>query len=211
MTEFLTTALTFPTVAYSVLLAVCVIYWLLAATGLVEVDALDGLFAGDGDSTDASGAAALLAKLGLAGVPLMVVLTVLALVGWLGVYFVQLLALSHLPDAWRLVVGAAVDVAMLAPGLLLTSLLLRPLSGWLQRLRPTHEPTLLGRVALVNTPQVTTDYGTATFDDGGAGLVLQVRHDAPGTLKRGDRVVLIEYVEEQHAYRVMSEQQFQSL
>ena len=40
MTEFLTTALTFPTLLYSILLAFCVVYWLLAATGLVDSDTI---------------------------------------------------------------------------------------------------------------------------------------------------------------------------
>jgi hypothetical protein len=211
MNEFLTTALTFPTVAYSVLLAVCTIYWLLAATGLVEVDALDALLGTDGDFTDSSGAAAMLSKLGVSGVPVMVVITLLAFFGWIGTYFVQLLVLNHVPDALRIVAGIVTDVLMLVPGLVATSILLRPVSRLLLKLRPPREPSILGRVAVVSTPHVATDYGTAIVDDGGAGLVLQVRHDEPGRFKRGDRVVLIEYVDAQHAYRVISEQQFQSL
>lgn len=212
MNEFLLTALSFPTVVFSVAVAVCALYWLLAATGLVEVDALDGWIGANADATDASGAAAMLARLGLAGVPLMLVLTVLGLVGWLGTYFVHLLLLAGLPDGMRLIAGAAVDLAVLVPGVFITSLLLRPVSRWLQKLRPDgDEAPVLGRTAIVSTLHVTHDYGTATVDDGGAGLVLQVRHDGPGEFARGDRVVLIEYLESQHAYRVMSEQQFLSL
>lgn len=211
MNEFLTTALTFPTVAYSVLLTVCAIYWLLAATGLVETDALDGLLGTDGDATDGTGAAAMLAKLGLSGVPLMVVVTVLAFFGWVGTYYVQLLVLNHVPDSLRVLAGIATDILMLVPGLIATSLLLRPLSRLLLRLRPPRDPSLLGRVAVVTTPHVAGNYGQASVDDGGAGLLLQVRHDDPGRFKRGDRIVLIEYIDEQHAYRVISEQQFQSL
>ncbi|KGM54071.1 hypothetical protein N800_05720 [Lysobacter daejeonensis GH1-9] len=211
MTEFLTTVLTLPTLPYSVLLAVCTTYWLLAATGLLEIDALDGVLGTDGDASDASAVAAMLAKLGLSGVPVMLVLTVLAFIGWLGTYFVQLLVLNHLPDAFRVLVGLAIGVLMLVPGLVATSLLLRPVSRLLLRLRPPRESSLLGRVAVVSTPHVATDYGMAAVDDGAAGLVLQVRHDDPGKFRRGDRVVLIEYLGEQHAYRIISEQQFQSL
>ena len=82
MNDFLQTALTLPTLLYSIALAVCVLYWLLAATGLVDADGPEGLFGGDAEGDgDASGVAAMLAKLGLAGVPVMIVLTVLALVG----------------------------------------------------------------------------------------------------------------------------------
>lgn len=210
MNAFLHTALTLPTLLYSIVLAVCVLYWLLAATGLADADGPDGLLGGDGDG-DASGIAAMLAKLGLSGVPMMIVLTVLAFIGWLGTYFVQLLVLQHLPTMLRVLVGLGVAVAMLVPGAFVTSLLLRPLSRLLLSLRPPVEPSILGRVAIVSTPSVDAGYGQATMDDGGAGLVLQIRHPDPARFKRGDRVVLIEYLGEQHAYRVMSEEQFQRL
>jgi len=210
MTAFLHTALTLPTLLYSIVLAVCVLYWLLAATGLVDADGPDGLLGGDGDG-DASGIAAMLAKLGLSGVPVMIVLTVLAFIGWFGSYFVQLLVLQHLPATLRVLVGLGVAVVMLVPGVFVTSLLLRPLSRVLLRLRPPVEPSILGRVAIVSTPSVDAAYGQATMDDGGAGLVLQIRHPDPARFKRGDRVVLIEYLGDQHAYRVMSEEQFQRL
>jgi len=207
MNAFLQTALRFPTLAYSIVLAVCVMYWLLAATGLVDGDGPDLLGDGDADG-EASGAAAMLARLGLSGVPVMIVLTVLAFFGWLGTYFVQLLLLQALPDPMRWLVGAGVGVAMLLPGVFVTSLLLRPLSRALLRLRPPAEPTVLGRVAIVSTPSVDAGYGQATMDDGGAGLVLQIRHADAARFKRGDRVVLIEYLADQHAYRVMAEEQF---
>lgn len=210
MNDFLQTTLTLPTLAYSIVLAVCVVYWLLAATGLLDADSLDGLLGGDGDSNgDVSGVAAMFAKLGLSGVPVMIVLTVLSFIGWLGTYFVQLLLLQHLPTTLRVLAGLGVAVAMLVPGVFATSVLLRPLSRLLLRLRPPVEPSILGRTAIVSTPSVDAGYGQATVDDGGAGLVLQIRHAQEGRFRRGDRVVLIEYLAEQHAYRVISEEQFQ--
>lgn len=214
MNAFLQTALTFPTLAYSIVLAVCVMYWLLAATGLVDADGPDHLLGSGGDGADdgdASGVAAMLSKLGLSGVPVMIVLTVLAFVGWLGAYFAQLLLLQHLPDSLRWVAGLGVAVVMLVPGVFVTSMLLRPLSRALLRLRPPVEPSILGRTAVVSTPSVDAGYGQATMDDGGAGLVLQIRDVESGRFKRGDRVVLIEYLGDKHAYRVMSEEQFQRL
>lgn len=213
MTEFLTTTLTFPTLLYSIVLSVCTVYWLLAATGLVDADAPDGLLGGDGDGHggDASGIAAMLARLGISGVPVMIVLTVLAFVGWVGTYFVQLLVLQHLPATLRVLLGVVAALAMLVPGALATSLLLRPLSRVLLRLRPPSDPSILGRIGVVSTPSVDARYGQATVDDGGAGLVLQIRHEQPDRFRRGDRVVLIEYLGAQHAYRVVSEEQFRNL
>lgn len=211
MNEFLQTALTFPTLVYSAVLAVCVAYWLLAATGLVDIDGPDGLLGIDSDAADTTGAAAMLSKMGLSGVPVMLVLTVLSFVGWIGTYYLQLLVINPLPAGFRIPIGIVVVVLVLVPGLLVTSMLLRPVSRLLLKLRPPVQMSILGRTAIVRTPSIDADYGQAAVDDSGAGLILQVRHHEPDRFKRGDRVVLIEYLDDQHAYRVISEQQFQSL
>jgi len=208
MTEFLQTALTFPTLLYSILLAFCAIYWLLASTGLVDIDALDGLLGGDGDSGDASDSAGLLARLGLGGVPIMIVLTVLSFFGWLATYFVHLLLLQHLPAPLRLIGGIATLVGALVPGVFITSMLLRPVRKLIVKLRPPVPPSLLGRIGTVISPEVDGKNGRAEFADGGAGLILQVRVAPPATFLRGDRVVLLEHDAAANTYLVISESQF---
>lgn len=216
MNEFLHTVLTFPTLLYSIVLAFCAIYWLLAATGLVDTDAIDGLLGGDGhghvhhahDGNDGTTAAGMLARLGLSGVPIMLVLTVLCFFGWLGTYFVHLLVLSHFPDTLRWLLGAATLLVALVPGLIVTSLLLRPVSRLIQRLRPPVPPSILGRTGTVISPHVDAHDGRAEFDDGGAGLILQVRAAAGTRFQRGDRVVLLSHDESSNSYAVMSETDF---
>lgn len=207
MNEFLQTALSFPTVVYSVLLAVSVAYWLLAATGLGDGDALGG---GDGDAGEAGTAAAMLSWLGLAGVPLMVVVTTFSFLAWLGTYFVHLLVLGGLPDEVRTLAGIGTMLGMMIPAVGATSVVLRPVARGLARLAPREDASLVGQAGVVVTPTLTSDYGQASVDDGGAGLILQVRHDDPNPLQRGDRVVLVEYLEAQNAWLVVSEQQFLS-
>lgn len=208
MTEFLNTALTFPTLVYSVLLAFCTIYWLLAATGIVDLDAVDGWLATDGDSVEPSAIAGMLAKLGLSGVPMMLVLTVLSFFGWLATYFVQLFLLQYAPDGLRWIAGAGVLVVALLPGAFATSLLLRPLAAVIARLRPPTPPSVLGRAGTVISPHADATGGRAQFDDGGAGLILQVRTLPDQRFARGDRVVLIEHLESDNTYRVISETAF---
>jgi hypothetical protein len=205
--EFLQTALSFPTVVYSVLLCVCGLYWLLAATGMAG-DAFGGEGGDVGDAGDAGGAG-MLSALGLSGVPVMVMATVLSFTGWLGTYYLHLLVLRHLPDGVRVLAGAGAVLAVLVPAAAATSLVLRPLRRALTRLSPGEAP-LLGRSAVVITPTLAGEYGRASVDDGGAGLILQVRHEDSTPLQRGDRIVLIEYLEGQNAYRVVPEQQFLS-
>ena len=208
MNEFLQVALTFPTLLYSILLAFCVVYWLLAATGLLDADSIDGLLGGDGDNGDTANTAGILARLGLGGVPVMLVLAVLAFFGWLCTYFVHLLLLRHLPDGLRLVAGIATLVAALVPGVLATSLALRPVARLLARLRPPPQASILGKAGTVISPGVDQHDGRAEFEDGGAGLILQVRSAPGATFSRGERVVLISHDEQANTYAVMSETQF---
>ncbi|CAN7250098.1 hypothetical protein LJR168_003439 [Pseudoxanthomonas sp. LjRoot168] len=208
MNEFLNTVLTFPTLVYSVLLAFCTVYWLLAATGMVDIDAVDGWLTTDGDTAEPSVVAGMLAKLGLSGVPMMLVLTVLSFFGWLITYFVHLFVLQHIPDSLRWLAGAGTLVVALLPGALVTSLLLRPIAAVITRLRPPVPPSVLGRTGSVISPHADATSGRAHFDDGGAGLILQIRTLPGERLMRGDRVVLIEHLEPDNTYRVMSETAF---
>lgn len=208
MTEFLNTVLTFPTLVYSVLLAFCTVYWLLAATGIVDFDAVDGWLTTDGDTAEPNVVAGMVARLGLSGVPMMLVLTVLSFFGWLITYFAHLFLLQHLPDGLRWIAGASTLIVALLPGALVTSLLLRPLAAVIARLRPPVPPSVLGRAGAVISPYADADTGRAQFDDGGAGLILQVRTLPGERLARGDRVVLIEHLESDNTYRVMSETTF---
>ena len=218
MIDFLETCFTFPTLLYSILLAFCAVYWLLAMTGLVDSDAVDGIFIGDGnighgdvfhgDSGDSTAAAGMIARLGLSGVPLMIVLTVLFFIGWLITYFVHLLVLRHLPDGLRILAGIGTLLGALVPGVLLTSLLLRPVAKLMAKLQPQAAASILGRVGTVTSPMVDAQSGRAEFDDGGAGLILQVRAPPNTRFERGDRVVLLSHDAQANTHAVISETEF---
>lgn len=214
MDEFLRIATSFPTIVYSVLLAVVTAHWLLSALGLFQIDGIDGLVPEDlgGDGGTHGGFSWFLLKFGLHGVPVMVIVTIIAIVGWTFCYFVELYALSGLAPgamAW------ALDAATLAGGLLLAipvaRLVLAPVRRMLRRFAPVSQRPMLGRRGDVRSPEVTATGGSAWFEDGGAGLVLQVRAEEGARFVRGDHVVLIEYLDAQNAYRVMSGEDFDRL
>ncbi|WP_133000224.1 hypothetical protein [Luteimonas arsenica] len=206
MEAFLTTSLDFPTLVYSVLLGVCVVYWLLAATGLVEIDGLDLDLDAEPD-----GIAGILGRLGLNGVPLMLVLTLVVFFAWVATYFVHLLVLAHVPGPLRWLLGAGVALLALPPAILATAAALRPLRRRLLLLRPPTGVSLLGRVAVVRTPDIDESHGMADLDDGGAGLVLQVRGDPAAGMKRGDRVVLVAHALDSNTWNVVPERDYEHL
>ena len=97
--------------------------------------------------------------------------------------------------------GTLVAVLAPLPAVPLIALILRPVRRFLLRLRPVPQASLLGRAGVVASPKVDARSGHATVDDGGAGLVLQIRSDIE--LQRGERIVLVEHMAEQHYYRVV--------
>lgn len=215
MSDFIQVTMTFPTLIYSVLLAFCVVYWLVAATGTIEPDAVDGLFDldadvahGDPSGGDGIGLAAILSKLGLSGVPIMVILTVLSFCGWLITYFVQLFLLQPMPGLMRWVLGAAVLLGALIPGVAITSMLLRPVAKMLAKLTPPETRSMLGRQGTVLSPEVTAEGGRVSIEDGGAGLILQARSKDGTTLQRGDAIVLIHHDTDADIYDVIPATEF---
>lgn len=226
MDEFLSVATSFPTAVYSVLLCVVTVHWLLSALGILEIDTLDGLLpdhigtdglhgahgAHDAHGSEHGGLSGLLMKFGLHGVPIMVVFTIIAIVGWASCYFFDLYVLSRMTLG---AFGVAADIATVIGGLLLSipiaRIVLAPVRRIMRRFEPVSQRPLLGRYAEVRSAEVTKTHGQAMLDDGGAGLILQVRAETSGQFVRGDRVVLIEYLEQQNAYRVVSGEEFERL
>ncbi|BCG23263.1 OB-fold-containig protein [Pseudomonas tohonis] len=209
MEIFLQTALSFPTVLFSFLLCLAIVYWAIVALGLVEVDLLDveadSLLAGDG-------VAALLSKLKLNGVPVTLVLSLLFAGSWFLSYFAELLVLSHLPlGLLRYPLGLVVAVVALGLSLPVAALICSPLRPLFHKAEAVTSKSVLGQTAMVRSGRVTLEHGEAVLEDGGAGLILKVRADEALGLKRGDRVVLLEYLEAQHAYRVITEDEFRGI
>lgn len=207
MAEFLEVALSYPTLPYSVVLCFAVIYWLLAATGIVD----DGGI-GSGDGADfhsgdagATGLAGMFARMGLGGAPTMLVVLLLAFFGWSITYLVQLFFLQPLPALLRWGVGTAVAIAALVPGAVVSAWVLRPIRRFLMKLRAVPQESILGKAGRVSSPEVTAEQGYASVDDGGAGLILQVRAQPGSRFVRGDRVRLVQYVPQHNHYLVVGE------
>lgn len=237
MDEFLSVATSFPTAVYSVLLCVVTVHWLLSALGILEIDTLDGLLPDhigtdglhgahgahahgghdvhgghDAHGTEHGGLSGLLMKFGLHGVPIMVVITIIAIVGWASCFFFDLYVLSRMTLG---AFGVAADIATAFGGLLLSipvaRIVLAPVRRIMRRFESVSQRPLLGRYAEVRSAEVTKTHGQVWLDDGGAGLILQVRAETSGQFVRGDRVVLIEYLEQQNAYRVITGEEFERL
>lgn len=216
MDPFYQNVTSFPTLLFTILLLLCIFYWLLAVLGVVDLDFLDigtpdtdvDLDVGDGvSSTNLLGG--LLLKLGLNGVPLPVVITLISLFGWFICYYTVHLLFGFIPGSLlKFLVGIPVFAGTLFVSSLITALIIKPLRPIFKAANQQVEKVIVGQIAVVRTARVDKNFGEAVVEDGGAGLIVKVRSYNDETFKHGDRVALLEYVQPEHVYRVISEKEF---
>lgn len=210
MTPFYTIISSFPTVIFSFLCLFCAIFWLIAMLGAVDIDFLD--FSGIDGSESAGflgGVSFVLARFGLNHVPFILTLSFLSLFGWMiSSYAVYALSLIKLGSFLGLVLNIIIFIGASYFSLLMTSIVVRPLRKLFMKMDVSIEKKVLGQVAIVRTSRVDKDFGEAHMDDGGAGLVLKVRSYSDETFNKGERIVLLDYVESENIYHVVSEKEY---
>lgn len=158
-----------------------------------------------GDTThggSAEGLAALLTMLRLNSAPLTVVFSVEILTSWLlcmGSVSISTHTLGG-PPGWLL--GAGILLVVLLVALPITVLAIRPLGGLFQVHEASRNKDFLGRECIVDTGKVDKTFGWGKLEDGGAGLLIQIRNDEDVPIRRGDRVLLLYWDESRQAYVV---------
>jgi hypothetical protein len=175
-----------------------------AVDGLLDAAAAKGE-AADGllDGPEAHGGAeGLLHAINLRRAPVTVTFSLIVFFAWI----FSFLAVTYLGPALGMVLPAVVFellviVASLLLALPLTSLATKPLEPIFRQRHGKSRIDYVGSVCRIQTGRVDTEFGQATVEDGGAGLIIQVR-DEGGALKRGDSALIIDYDREQEAYIV---------
>jgi len=208
----------FPTIVFSFLLVLSTLYWLVAVLGFVDVDILDfdiDTSGGDLDVNPDSGLtnpdvlAGLLLKHGLQGVPVTVIVSFIALFGWLISYYLVHFLFGFVPDGiLRFLAGLPVLFVALYVSVMITSVVLKPIRPLFRKAKQQTVKHVLGQTAIVRTSRVDREFGEATLEDGGAGLVLKIRATGDEKFVKGDRVVLLENMDERNVFRVVSEAEF---
>jgi hypothetical protein len=192
MGGFFGAAFGFPAVLFTFLLIVVLVYWALVATGVLSLDTEGG----DGDAGE--GADGLLDRLGLSGVPVMIIVSAMVTIAW----FVSLIGTSLLngagvPTAIRVLVGLAVLLTAVVLALAGAWALTRPLRRLFGSGPETSRRAFVGRECVIRTGQVSGDFGQAevTAEDGSSALV-QVRQTGQDTFTAGSRAVIYDYDED---------------
>ncbi|MCK4841609.1 MAG: DUF1449 family protein [Methylococcales bacterium] len=204
----------FPTVIFTFILAICVLYWLVAVLGIVDIDLLeiDGVDADFDTGSELSGPNALagvMLKFGLNGVPVTIIVSFLSLFGWMISYYCVHFLSPFIPQGlFYIVFGILVLIVAFLIAMIITAMIVKLLRPFFQKVEQQTIKRVLGQTAVVRTSKVNNSFGEADFNDGGAGLIFKVRSIGDETFKKGDKVVLLEYLEEKNVYRVISEQDF---
>lgn len=234
MAEFFNASISYPTILWSLLLCVALLYWLLAIIGAVGVDLLDaGADVADGavdgaveaiEAADAADGAAEAAD-GAAEVaesathlsdytgflslfrrrqaPLTVVLTVFFLWNWL----LNHLTVHYLSDS----LNEWIPIEIWGTGILilyfwisqpLSRAMLVPITPIFDTHSAIKSKDLIGEVVEVQTSRVDEKFGQAILEDGGAGLILQVRCRLEQNLKKGDRALIVRFDGDDESYRI---------
>ncbi len=105
--------------------------------------------------------------------------------------------------------GLVIFLAALYVSARLTGLMIKPLKPLFEKATQQTEKHIVGRTGIVRTSRVDREFGEIDVEDGGAGLILKVRTTGTDQFKKGDQVVVIEKINEDNIYRVISKEEFQ--
>lgn len=220
MNELLEASLRFPTVGFTIGLGIALIYWVFVMLGALDIDLLGGGDAsgaakGIGDALvgGAKGGAEALkgikveagadggfwSALGLGAVPITITVSLILLVGWCGSLLGMHYGAAALGGGWLPFVVLPV---VLIVGVLVTSVLVRPLAPLFAIKEGKTNRDYVGHTCTISTGRVDDGFGQATVEDGGTVLVIAVRCDRAGTLARGDRALIIDFDDARQAYLV---------
>ncbi|MDN3648970.1 DUF1449 domain-containing protein [Reinekea marina] len=200
----------FPTVIFTIIFVLMLLYWVIAVLGLVDIGFLDfGLPEVEGSTETVNVLAGLFLKFGLNGVPVTVVLTLVSMFGWLISYYADhYLLMPYTSGVVEFLLGGVVLFVSLLLSALISAQVIKPLRKLFNEATTTNSSKILGQTLVVKTLRVDAGFGEAHLNDGGAGLVLKVRANGEEKFKKGDRVVAYEYLKDKNVYRVISEDEF---
>ena len=188
----------FPTAIPSVLLAVLLIYWLLSMIGLADMgDALEADIDAGHATHDAPAMhtlAGYLVALGLGGVPLSVVASLLAFFTWFATIVMHHYVLAMLPAGLLHTLGGIAALLLAAAlSIPLTARALKPMRGlFVQHSARTNE-SLVGLDCRIVTRSVDRGFGRAEVDSPGATINIRVWAEVPNTLEKHSHAIIVAY------------------
>lgn len=189
-----------PTLPATVLVGLCLLYWLSVILGVMDFDFLD--FDLDFE-IGTEGASILdfgfigLRFLNIGEVPVMLWLSLFSLSMWmLSINFDSKVEINTLLDYLPLA------LRNMGVSLVVTKLITQPFKGYFKFTPPNEIETLLGQACHVTSSTVTERFGQAELETEGAPLKLHIRSEDE-TIQKGDLVRLTNYNTEKQVFYVV--------
>lgn len=204
MTDFIANAFSFPTLFYTGLLILTILYWIASTLGLGEMELADGLELEGVEAAETSG---WMNRFKLDGIPLTISISFIIFFSWVICYLTVHYSQGKISDGivevfvgfWILVLAPVISAPIVGT-------LLSPLKPFFKKLKESADgrkaDSLIGHIAIIRTNKVTPDFGDAELDDEGANLILKVRAEEPNDFKRGDGVIITKYNEKENTYQI---------
>jgi len=213
MREFIDTALSFPTIVFSISTIFFLGFWVvttLIGAGVNSLDDFDFDLDADVDvdveidagvdtdvdsdldlDSDSSGGLlqSALAFLGITGMPILISMNLLSLFSWLASMIIMTIVGGGI--AWLL--GIPVMVGSFLVGGFLTGRIARRFAHVFVPTLALRRKQLVGNACIISTQRVTADFGQAEVrDDEGGSLIVQVRCLKANDLQAGDRALIFD-------------------
>jgi hypothetical protein len=151
----------------------------------------------DAGGHDASDGGGLMAVLGLGKVPITITFSAVTFFAWAATVLA-----SRPLEGFGLLPRLGVLLGALVASLFVSSVALRPMGKLFQAATPASRHDVIGQLCTISSGKVEANFGTATVDDGAAGLNVHVVCSKQNTLKKGDRALLSSFDAEREVYEV---------
>lgn len=190
MSAFLAAAFAFPTVMFTVMLVLFLLYAAATLIGAADIEWLDHLLGID--HVQDSVLEGVMNALGIAGVPL----TIFGGVGSIFAWLTSFAAAKFLPDSF--LIDAAILVVSALVGIGAGSLALRPLRTAFVTPDAPRRNEMVGKVCTIRSLRVSATSGTAEIGH----LVAEVRCFRDNALTIGSEAIVYDYDPEEGVYHV---------
>lgn len=203
--DFFQTAFTMPTLVFSVLLVLVIVYWSVSLLGVFDLEMLEGLGevaevaeAGEGIIEETP---SFFSKAGFGDIPRSITWSLIVVFGWaasyaLNAFFPQVREIATRGLVLALVVGGF----SLVLGVAATALAIQPLRRLAEANAGPVRQELVGRVCTVKTRSVDERFGQAEVDDGS--MLVQVRAEEPNTFTSGGKALISGYDREREVFLI---------
>lgn len=185
MGAFIASVFAFPTVVFTVGVALFIVYSLLKMAGFTLSAIFDLFDFIDFDGVEGDGHN-FLDTIGVSGLPATIVFGVTSICGWMASF----LGMKYFGDdvsPWLILAGA------LLTGFVAATIILQPFRQFFRSDRAIERSSLIGRPCVIRSTRVDANFGVGEVDDGGSGVVAEIRCRRDNDFTVGSRAVVQEY------------------